>query len=597
MARLTQQIWLGIALWVGSIHPSFGAPLSLEVQKARVKAGYDRTNRVSALRSAGVRAIPENRFEQTLLLLHAAKQSSERLDMLQDVPFVERARVAVLAQRKLSHDTKAQKKSDARQLREERLAHAGRFAPAMDLTHETKLSNPEMPAFSALVQQLGGKKTLAGFKIIGIQHLLGSTGGLARALTASGARAEDTMLLGKMYSQNEHVMNELSADGFQIHESRSEPDLSSSWGRGPKNRQSEILNALDEITGGGHGHPVDRSHRYLVIDDGGDLLEQINEHYPQLHDRIVGVEQTTRGIRKLEKMNLNFPVVTVGDAVEKTEHESPMIGRSLALIGDKRLDRIRKQGYDLGREILIVGAAGSVGRAAVKAYKQLGYHVRIYDTRTAEAAALAKAEGVELEPTFDGALSRAKVLLSLTGTQTIGDRELELLPHGAILMNGASSATEIKEQELPDSPQVEFVGPAFLKIVQLRMANTLDDAYDRQVRVFAGRNLDIGGQRPLSGFGVRSQHDVIMRLASGKELLLVNQGQVINFEANASVDPIPPRYIQLTRGLLYMAAIQAAKTSTPGMHKLDPAAARTYRETVDHDLARTHESLTTPTFQ
>ena len=597
MARLTHRIWLGIALLVGSIHPSFAAPLSLEVQNARAKSAYDRKDREHLLRTvAGLRTVPDNRFEQNLALLDHA-QKAQPNGIVLNLSLIQKARQQQLAQRKLSHDTKSQKKSAARQLREERLGQTGRFAPAMDLMHETKLSNPEMPAFSALVRELAGKKTLAGFKVIGIQHLLGSTGGLARALTASGARAEDTMLLGKMYSQNEHVMNELTADGFKIHESRSEPDLSSSWGRGSKNRQNEILDALDEITGGGHGRPVDRSHRYLVIDDGGDLLEQINEHFPQLHDRIVGVEQTTRGIRKLEKMNLKFPVVTVGDAVEKTEHESPMIGRSLALIGDKRLDRIRKQGYDLGREILIVGAAGSVGRAAVKAYKQLGYHVRIYDTRTAEAATLAKAEGVELEPTFDGALSRAKVLLSLTGTQTIGDRELELLPHGAILMNGASSATEIKEQELPAGPQIEFVGPASSKIAQLRMANTLDEAYDRQVRVFAGRNLDIGGQRPLSGFGVRSQHDVIMRLASGKEVLLVNQGQVINFEANASVDPIPPRYIQLTRGLLYMAAIQAAKTSTPGMHKLDPAAARTYRETVDRDLARTHESLTTPTFQ
>jgi hypothetical protein len=219
--------------------------------------------------------------------------------------------------------------------------------------------------------------------------------------------------------------------------------------------------------------------------------------------------------------------------------------------------------------------------------------VRIFDKRDDEARRVAQEEGLTYEPSLDAALRTAHVVLSATGTETIGAREQELLPHGAILMNGASSATEITPDHIPERMSgIEIVGPQSSKLAQLRMKNTMDEAYDRQHREFLGRSFDIGGTRPM--IGKRHGHDQIIRLASGKELLLVNEGQVINFDG--SVDPIPPRYIQLTRGLLYMAALQAAKTTTPGRQRLDPAAARAYREAVERDLARTGESLTAPSF-
>ena len=551
-----------------STGPSVGAPRPPSPQRvaARNKAAHEAKSRVATLRMMGVREIPTNRFEQKLLL--AKVPSTHPLDIALGLRF----RESILADRKTAHDDKLAHKVAAR----DRTAGTGIYAAGEDLSKVVKVSNPEMRAFSKLVQKLGGDKTLAGYKVIGIQHLLGSTGGLARALTASGVRAENTMLLGKTYSQVDTVMDDLTADGFRISKASVEPDLATGFGNGTHNRQVELRTAIEHLTGAatdsGPRKPMDLAHRYLVIDDGGELLEMINREYPELHGRIVGVEQTTRGIRKLEKLDLKFPVVTVGDAVEKTVHESPMIGRSLALTGHARLGRVEKQGFVLGKDILVIGAAGAVGRETAKAYRALGYHVRVFDKRVDELRELAAEHGYTVETSLDEALGRSKIVLSLTGTQTIGERELELLPDGAVLMNGASSATEIA--------RVKEGG------------YSADDVYDRQVREFQGKPFDIGGLRPM--IGQRSQQDVIMKTHGGRQLLLVNQGQVINFDD--SVDPIPPRYIQLTRGLLYMAAIQAAHTTKPGTTKLDPEAARAYRETVEHDLARTHESLQTPSF-
>ena len=79
-----------------------------------------------------------------------------------------------------------------------------------------------------------------------------------------------------------------------------------------------------------------------------------------------------------------------------------------------------------------------------------------------------------------------------------------------------------------------------------------------------------------------------------KQVLLVNQGEVVNFDG--SVDPIPPRYIQLTRGLLFLGSVQAMKTTQPGIHALSDETQQRWSKAVEAELAATSESLTHPTF-
>ena len=64
-----------------------------------------------------------------------------------------------------------------------------------------------------------------------------------------------------------------------------------------------------------------------------------------------------------------------------------------------------------------------------------------------------------------------------------------------------------------------------------------------------------------------ARRDELIRLPSGKTLLCANSGYVINF--NGSTNPTPPRFIQLTRGLLYLAAVQATRTRQAGFSDLE----------------------------
>ena len=62
---------------------------------------------------------------------------------------------------------------------------------------------------------------------------------------------------------------------------------------------------------------------------------------------------------------------------------------------------------------------------------------------------------------------------------------------------------------------------------------------------------------------------------------------MINFQA-----PKPARYIQLTTGLLYLGALQAARTRGPGIHAL--ASQKAYVADIERQLARQGESLERP---
>ena len=123
---------------------------------------------------------------------------------------------------------------------------------------------------------------------------------------------------------------------------------------------------------------------------------------------------------------------------------------------------------------------------------------------------------------LDAAFLRGKIVISATGTITIDEDSVHKLPHGTILFNAASEGSEF----------------AFDRH---RLSKPLDEAEVRR-----GAPGFLGG---LLSFDVtRGSSDRVLHTRSG-EVLMAADGDVINF---GDEDPIPPRYIQLTRGLLYL---------------------------------------------
>ena len=414
------------------------------------------------------------------------------------------------------------------------------------------LSRPSMPSFQRLLGRHARERPLAGFRVAGIQHLLGTTAGLLRGLSASGVDPNDIVMLGKQYSQHMQVVAELRDEGYRIVPAGAS---ASGW---------EMDRMLNDATRG-----LAPGEKLLLLDDGGQLLAYVNERRPDLHGRVVGVEQTRKGIRLLEKLTMRFPVIDVAQSWAKLRYEAPMIGRSVGMAVVDKLAKLAGSGVDTGQVVVLLGY-GVVGQATARYLKGLGYRVEAWDPR-ADALATALKDGVKPLASRTEALSRGRILVAATGETSLTAADARHLPNEAVLFNAGSPG----EISATLHGLAEFEG--------------LHMDFDHRIRTrFAGVDIDLGDV--LDG----SRRDRVLTGPGGKQFLLANEGLVVNFTGEA--DPIPARYIQLTRGLLYLGALQAARTTQAGIHALDPGGQHKLVRSIKRELAKTGESLSRPTF-
>jgi S-adenosylhomocysteine hydrolase len=397
-----------------------------------------------------------------------------------------------------------------------------------------------MPAFEKLVASNTRALPLAGVSIAGVQHLLGSTAGLVRGLLKTGVQPEDIALSGKIYSEHKAVKEDLRAHGVKVHGSARLDDL-----------VAHVLTRLRRERG-----------RVIVLDDGGRLIRRLHDEVPaHFVHRIAAVEQTQRGIRELAGLRLRFPVINVAESWAKRRFESPMIGSSVVRALENELSRLEAAALAPKGKLLLLGY-GAVGRAVAGALRRRGlpgdgYRIEVFDP-SRRARARARRDGVRASSDLADALADAVIVVNAKGD--VGRIRIgrgSAAPNGCIFVNAASGSQEFEF--------LDAVGEASAR------------------RRFLGKRLSQGSDLdPI-------RRDEIVRTRDGREYLLVARGNVVNF--TGEIDPIPPRFIQLTRGLLYLGAIQAGRETRPGLHALDRAAQRSFVSRVQADLRRTGESL------
>jgi S-adenosylhomocysteine hydrolase len=420
------------------------------------------------------------------------------------------------------------------------------------------VTRPTMRALDHLVRQLGGGQPLRGIGVLGVQHLLGSTGGLLHALTASGVAADRIALVGKTYSEHPLVAREMRHDGFLILPGHARTDERQAMPRWLRAVQSLLPGLRDDRLEAALLERLRQPGRLLLLDDGGSLILLVNRlvtEHPELAGKIVAVEQTRRGIDKLSGVDLRFPVIDVARAWAKRTYEAPLIGRSVANSVEERLADLERRRIPFGKKVLVIGY-GTVGRAVAREMKARGYDVVAYDKHD-NARADAQEDGIPLYTTQAEAFPHGELVISSTGEIVVRKSNLGRLPTGAVLFNAGSHETEF-------DPALKDVPKTF-------------------------RGVDVGHLDDWA----QPSHGYAQLRAGRREYLLAAWGGVVNF---GGVDPIPPRYIQLTRGLLYLGTLQAARATSPGIHALDEDPQHALVDRIQAELARRGESLSAPRF-
>lgn len=441
---------------------------------------------------------------------------------------------------------------------------------------------PPLPAVDFALKRFGKPHELDGFRFLGLQHLFASTGTMFKALETLGVAPKDSHVIGKIYSTNVRVAAELSLKGmdvdatsYNIHTNKFANAMSSSIEQQlrhlietlPKPKRYDADgNELKHVVWDTPPKP-----QILLIDDGAEAIKMLNEKYPDYAPFFACVEQTRRGARiaheLADKGQLKCAVVNVAESWAKLEQESPMIGESVVREVVRKLDRLDQSGVPRAREATVIGY-GAVGKRVAEALKERGLTVHIYDSDPERLKDLPA--GMVGHANKDEALGHGQVTISCVGARTLFNDDYEKLPQGAVLVNAASADDEL--------------GPETL--LRMEKRHTVVDKRGELWGVFQGQALNLGKA------GDSAHTDAVVKLESGKELLVASSGFVVNMTGER--DTIPPAFIQLTRSLLLMGAMTAVRANKPGLVDVPMGWQKEVVGFIERQLAAEGKSLQKP---
>lgn len=330
--------------------------------------------------------------------------------------------------------------------------------------------------------------------LLACQHLLASNGSVFEALNKHGLQYPNMFIIGKCYSANADVCEELKKRGAKVLIPK-KPDipLSFDYRKSLANAASRMLAEIIKHTLVGK-----KLSTLLIVDDGGEIITKANDIL-DFRLKIVAVQQTRSGIDRLRSLICRFPVINVAESEEKLTKESPIIAQSI-------LDHINAAAVipPLEKSNVLILGAGSIGSAVYNLVQEVAKSVESYDTLHTGTI-----NDKELEET----LPITNIIIGTTGANCLNQRIINNLKEGAVLISASSSNTEFIHESF-------FVNPTekVSKLGGVRQNTTLRNNY-------------------------------------GNKVTLINEGFPINFDG--SKDPISVNKIKLTRILITRGILQA----------------------------------------
>ncbi len=470
--------------------------------------------------------------------------------------------------------------------RSERRDPANRIGALMD---EPLVPSPKIAALDALRAEAAATKPLAGSKLLVLQHLYASTQSILDAAVEAGVEPGDVTVLGKPYSGSIEVAASMLKKGYGL----VVPSLhQSEFADHERHMEALILEELTELV----KTPGDG--KLLVVDDGGMVAKLVAERFPAHQHRFRFVEQTQRGANTVrEAHGVTAPVVNVAESFAKKDYESPSIAHSVFVEVQKVVARLESEGVEVPRTACVLGY-GAIGASVAAELRAAGCQVHVYDpdpVRRARAAA----DGLTAHASKEEALPHGHMLIGASGREALALNDYAHLPQRSVLFNAASANNELNATNqlvLSLLSANAFTGTVQITGEGAKIPRELLFGLDTATLDEEGRLWDLfGGKSVCLGADVSAtQIDRVVHTEDGKDLFFAHAGFVINLTDDQ--DPIPPRYIGLTRSLLFAGLLQAAGETGQGLVDLDPDVQQRIVELTEAELEKTGESLLEPRF-
>lgn len=488
----------------------------------------------------------------------------------------------------------------------------------------------KVPALERTAERLAHAhgRALADFNTVVIGHVLGDAPAFFSALERVGLDKTTTHVLAVPYSSNELAIEVLRRRGYDA----ANPQGADPCGWGEivdlTTGQEQLAARARLFAAGKEASVADvlgkalRDHErngrpILVLDDGGYALSVIKERFPERLHLFRFVEQTTRGIRTIERAGCSGrPVIDVARSRVKTEIEGPFIADDLiqAMLRTAReLVGVRLAGARIG----VIGY-GTIGQSVARELGRAGAHVVVYDADPAARDA-ARAHGMTVADEPKEALAGKQIVLGCTGATSIDPASfLYLDAHTALVSTSSidvefrgagANAQALREVQASAAaalrvdapvhrapPNVHISATANVPgsplhgrtlergdLLQNKIGRAAVESLERSLAGFGGsvsvkmsvssevprglaRLLDVlsspvqagiaAALPPDSGWRDAITETMLVGQSAPRPVRLVNGGYPVNFDR--AIQGIAPERIQITRAAMLAGAVQAA---------------------------------------
>ncbi len=390
-------------------------------------------------------------------------------------------------------------------------------------TYEKNDSNNNTPLHFPLIEllnnrfKLSQKKPLKNFLFIGIQHIQKSIVPLIHAVIDYGVVPNDTYLIGKAYSLNCEVFSYIQKMGCTV--------LTNNLMLNPaKSYEKEIEKSINSLFKEIIQKLQDNSDlSALIVDEGGKAITLLHKKYTEYCNRFYCVEQTTRGINEISKLNLLCPVINVARSTAKTEIEGPLIAKSMADGLEFRLSEWESVFKLNNKHVLIIGY-GVVGRNLAADLFKRGFSVSIYENDPKVLDSIFDTYLI-IEKSLIDAFRNTSIVIGCTGGKTkILKRHFEVMSDNTLIVNGASSDLEFESWKIREEAEI----------------------------IFSSMNMT------GSDLKYCPWNNLYLHKINKKRIFLANGGFPINF--SFSSEPISFSKFQITRTLVLLGLIQSIKS-------------------------------------
>lgn len=263
--------------------------------------------------------------------------------------------------------------------------------------------------------------------IICVQHLLPTTYTLFTLLFKMGLSPKNLAVLGKCYSTDPLVFEQLQAEGVNVCPSSSFFDSHISYDQmydqNVDRFLQKILNHYDLLV----------YEQVIILDDGGHLLEGVHR-FGIRHPRLIGIEQTSAGYNRTKEIGLNFPIINLARAWSKLKYETPMIMNSCL----SKLKSYMDQSATRNSRVLVLGK-GNLGELVCNALRDR-FKLLVFDRDQTKSSIT--------EQQLPASISNANIIIGCTGTVSLSEKMHPYIKPSTVLVSISSSDREFNAVSL-----------------------------------------------------------------------------------------------------------------------------------------------------